>query len=356
MLEVLNRQHCSKALWNQAADDIDNAWAWHRWELLEARSNWARTNDLSFAIVDRQNDSKLVALIPLVAVQPQRAQLLLGPHLESTGGPAVNDKLPRRTQDKVRALIAQEIKNLALYAAARRVDLSCPPLAPNLLLASHPCPNPLCHFGYSDTSTQSWLVNIAGKSESEIWSNLEHRCRKQIKKAERNQLSANLVEPAAPLLDHYYALHLETCSRNGIPPHPRGYFESIFGEVAEAGLSKCCIVQSGPTILAIHTFLLYKNKALYWTTAGSNDALKLCANDFGIWHAITEFSKSSIDYLECGEAFPGAADGKLKGLNDFKKSFGGTLYPYFRGQVIYRPVTESLMNIARHLRQGRTKK
>ena len=68
MLEVLNRQHCSKALWNQAADDIDNAWAWHRWELLEARSNWARTNDLSFAIVDRQNGSKLVALIPLVAV------------------------------------------------------------------------------------------------------------------------------------------------------------------------------------------------------------------------------------------------------------------------------------------------
>lgn len=356
MLEVINRRHCPKALWNQAADNIGSAWAWHRWELLEARSNWARTSDLSIAIADQQDNSKLLALIPLVAVLPKRAQHLLGPHLESTGGPAIDSKLPRRTQDKVRALIAQEIEQLAQREAARRVDLSCPPLAPDLVLASHPLPNPLCHFGYSDASTQSWLLNLANKSENEIWSNLEHRCRKQINKAKRNQLSADLITPDHSLLDTYYALHLETCRRNSIPPHPIGYFDSIFNDVAEAGLSKSCIIKRGSTILAIHNFLVYKNKALYWTTAGSNDALKLCANDFGIWHAITEFTRHSVDHLECGEAFPGPRQDKLKGLNDFKKSFGGTLYPYFRGQKIYRPITEAIMEIARNLRQGGTKK
>lgn len=356
MLKVLDRQKCPKDLWNKAVDEFSGAWAWHRWELLDARATWSRTDDKSFAVLDERDASRLVALIPLALVLTKSAGFIFGPHLEGTGGPIIDDRIPRRTKDKVRAVIAGELERIALMEKARRIDFSCPPLATDLLSASTLIPNPLCHFGCADTSTQTWLLDFSNKNEEQLWNNLEHRCRKQIKKARRNQLSASLVTPDRSMLDCYYALHLETCGRNNIPPHPVDYFSEIFGPVSKAGLVKSCVVKSDTRTLAIHNFLIYKNSALYWTTAGSNDALKLCANDFGIWHAITEFSKSSIDYLECGEAFPGAADGKLKGLNDFKKSFGGTLYPYFRGQVIYRPVTESLMNIARHLRQGRTKK
>jgi hypothetical protein len=33
--------------------------------------------------------------------------------------------------------------------------------------------------------------------------------------------------------------------------------------------------------------------------------------------------------------------GKLKGLNDFKKSFGGELYPFYRGQLIVKPLLKA---------------
>ncbi|MFV1852112.1 MAG: GNAT family N-acetyltransferase [Thalassospira sp.] len=178
---------------------------------------------------------------------------------------------------------------------------------------------------------------------------IEHRCRKQINKAIRNDLRAEIVTPDKKLLDVYYNLHLQTCRRNGIKPHPNQYFRTIQSTVAPAGLSKSCVVMLDNEVLAIHNFLIYKNCALYWTTAGSKKALQLCANDLGIWHAIKELKQIGISYLDCGEAFPGIPHGKLKGLNDFKKSFGGELHPYFRGQTVYRPITESIMSIARHL-------
>ncbi len=169
-------------------------------------------------------------------------------------------------------------------------------------------------------------------------------------------LTAEIVTPDSTILTKYYALHVQTCHRNGIKPHPREYFEAIFSQVSSAGMCKSCVVTKGDELLAIHNFLIYKNCALYWTTAGSDAALKLCANDLGIWKAIGYMQSQGIHFFETGEAFPGASQGKLKGLNDFKKSFGGSLYPYYRGQIVHLPVREYLMKIAKELRGSRTDK
>ncbi len=356
MFKTLKRNNCPPQLWNQTAERITSAWAWHRSELLDARQTWTRTFDQSFAVVDANTPSNILALVPIVLIRTRYLTSLVGPHLEGTGGPVIDNSLPRRTKDKLQSFIVDELNILSTQHHARRVDLSCPPLAPDLLDSSVIKPNPLCHFGTKDASTQSWVLQLFDKSEDQLWRSLEHRCRKQVNKAQRHQLSAEIVTPDPGLLDTYYKLHQQTCLRNGIPTHPRAYFEEIFGPVSRSGLCQSCIVRQGHDILTIHNFLIYKGAALYWTTAGNDEALHLCANDFGIWHAITEFRDKGIKFLECGEAFPGARGGKLKGLNDFKKSFGGELYPYFRGQIVYRPITESLMEIARQLRKRRTDK
>jgi hypothetical protein len=43
-----------------------------------------------------------------------------------------------------------------------------------------------------------------------------------------------------------------------------------------------------------------------------------------------------IEWYDTGEAFPQIKAGKRKGLNDFKKSFGGQLFPLFRGRLILK--------------------
>jgi len=72
-----------------------------------------------------------------------------------------------------------------------------------------------------------------------------------------------------------------------------------------------------------------------WTAAGLPRAAQIGANNLLHWKAIQYAHSHGGLFYESGEAFPGAKDGKEKGLNDFKKSFGGELYPYYRGEKIF---------------------
>ncbi len=352
MYEVVLRSDCDRACWDTAADTFTSAWAWHRSELLNARSHWLRTEDHSFCVRDRSRSDQIVAIVPLVVVRPRFLNTCVGGHFESTGGPALSSELPRRSLKKVQEIIQATIRSLAISLKVRRCDFSSAPLVPQLLSIDRPFPNPMCYFGVKDTSTQSWVLSIRERALEELWNGLEHRSRKQIKKAGRNGLTADIVVPNSNICDQYYDLHIRTCMRNSISPHPKAYFQSLFSEVADAGLCKSCVVCDHGNPLTIQNFLIYKNTALYWTVASHEDALKLCANDYGMWKSIQHFSEAGLEYLECGEAFPSAPNGKLKGLNDFKKSFGGELYPYYRGKIVYQPVLEGVLEILRQFRSG----
>jgi lipid II:glycine glycyltransferase (peptidoglycan interpeptide bridge formation enzyme) len=245
------------------------------------------------------------------------------------------------------------IEEYARGQKLRRTDFSIAPLCPEVRAIDQPVPNPLCFFGVNDASTQTWMLKLSvSGGEDELWRGLEHRSRKQINKAERAGLVAEIVTPDLQLLESYYDLHLQTCGRNGIAPHPKEYFEAIFDSVAEQGLCKTCVVRFEGKVLTVQNFLIYKGTALYWTVASSEDALKRCANDYGMWAAIKNFNRLGMEYLECGEAFPAVNAGKRRGLNDFKKSFGGQLFPYYRGSIYHRPLIEGALGMLRHCRKG----
>ena len=74
-----------------------------------------------------------------------------------------------------------------------------------------------------------------------------------------------------------------------------------------------------------------------WTAAGNIEAARVGANNLLHWRAIQWARANGGLWYESGEAFPGTREGKLKGLNDFKRSFGGELYPIYRG---YHDLTE----------------
>ena len=48
---------------------------------------------------------------------------------------------------------------------------------------------------------------------------------------------------------------------------------------------------------------------------------------------MTWMIESGVEWSETGEAFPAAREGKSQGLTQFKESFGGELYPIYRGRL-----------------------
>ncbi len=353
MFQIIQRKDCDRSTWDAAADGFSTAWAWHRSEMLDARTTWKRTEDFSFCVCDPANGKKIVAIVPLVLVRSRFMHFLLGGHLESTGAPALDPDLPRRSLKKVQECILDTVEGYTAANRLRRTDFSIAPLSPELRTIDRPFPNPLCFLGAKDASTQSWMLKLnVGGGDEELWRGLEHRSRKQINKAERAGLVAEIFTPNLQILESYYELHLQTCRRNGISPHRKEYFSAIFQSVAQQGLCKTCVVRAEGKVLTIQNFLIYKAGALYWTVASSDDALNLCANDYGMWAAIKYLRAMGMEYLECGEAFPAVLEGKQRGLNDFKRSFGGQLFPYYRGSIYHRPLLEGFLGMLRHCRKG----
>lgn len=333
--------------WNRSADRFPDAWLWHRWEAIDAYATWPGSFDVSFALLDPVTREP-AALVPMHHVMGRWPARHLTSRLESTGGPAFAPDLSPRQRNIAERDVRDAILDLANRVGAHRIDLAMAPLAP--ARSETGSINPLALLGCNEASTQSWVLELTDRDADDLWRNLEHRVRKTVKKAERNGIAVRAVglEDRAEFL----RLHRDASSRNRLPTKPAAYFNAIFDEFLATGLARgFCALNPDGRIIAIHIFAIYKNAALYWVVASDGEALTSGANDLVQWHAIKSFAAQGLALYECGEAFPGAPNGKLRRISDFKKGFGGNLRPYHRGTLTPRPGIAALLDLARSVRR-----
>ena len=85
--------------------------------------------------------------------------------------------------------------------------------------------------------------------------------------------------------------------------------------------------------MVAHNTLTYKDAAMYWTgcsrTEKGEGETRLL-----MYEQIIYAKNHGCRYFEIGGCFPNVHDGKLKGLTDFKKSFGGQIHPRLGGEFI----------------------
>ena len=122
-------------------------------------------------------------------------------------------------------------------------------------------------------------------------------------------------------------------SRTGVSPHPKRYFNAIWTNFLSTGRALVLVAEHEEKPVAMENFGVVKKNGIYWTGASSDKGLNLEANSLLQWHAIMWMIDHGFFFYETGEAFPQARSGKEKGLNDFKRSFGGVIYPCYRGKL-----------------------
>jgi lipid II:glycine glycyltransferase (peptidoglycan interpeptide bridge formation enzyme) len=116
-----------------------------------------------------------------------------------------------------------------------------------------------------------------------------------------------------------------------VRPHPKEYFSAIWRYFVRDGKAIVFFAEHDGAVIAADNEIFYKGAVSGWTAAGNNLAAGLGANNLLHWRAMQWARANGALWYESGEAFPGAREGKSKGLNDFKRSFGGDLYPLYRG-------------------------
>jgi hypothetical protein len=327
----------------------DDAWLWHCYDLQDALCTWPGRRDVSFAVRDPSERGEFVAVVPAHVTTRRVAGLVPWSSVESFGGPAYRPGLADRHKHAVVKAVAACLTDLAKQQRAGEIEVAISALTPAVRGEHVPRVNPLLELGCLNTSTQTWLLDLRG-GEAALWDGMEGRARTVIRKAERAGIAIRAA--TATDLDAYYALHQATAARTGIRPHPRAYFAAIWRDFLANDLAHVLLAEHEGSVVAAANFAVFKRGALYWTGAASERGLELGANALLQWRAMQWMLGAGVEWFETGEAFPNLADGKLKQLSDFKKSFGGTLYPYYRGQIIVRPRMAALLRFARDVVRG----
>jgi hypothetical protein len=342
-LEAVPREEVGREEWDQFVDRSPDAWLWHRFDLCDALGKWEHSADASFAV---REDRRLIAVMPLRVISYRRLRILDRCDVESLGGPAVAADAGRRLALRAREA-AVRLASVRASAPVSQLRVALPPLAPALRGDSAPAVNPLLALGLENALTQTWMVDLRVGREG-LWQGLEGRARTAIRKAQREGVTLRDALPGQEDLDTYFALHLATCARTGAPPHPRRYFESIWRHFLPQRLARILFAQRNGRVIAARNFAVYKGGVGIWTAAGLDEAGSLGANALLQWEAMRTFADEGVEWSDNGEGFPGASDPKLRGLSQFKQSFGGDLVPFYRGRMDFRSRSLRVLDAVRN--------
>ncbi len=344
---VVNRLDINRDEWDTFADLSDEAWLWHRFDFQDAFCNWPNRQDMSFAIVNPSQGDEIVAIVPFHLVSHGIYRWVRLNYLDSFGGPACAPGLDNKYKRKLLSFVVAKMCELANENKAYEITVEIPPMAPAFCGNRCPIVNPLLELGFENTLSQTWVLDLQ-QDKDILWKNMEKRARGAIRKAIKSKLQ--IRNATAFDLEDFYILHCETYRRTGAKPHPKAYFEAIWHDFIDKDLSSTFIAEKEGKMIAADNFGCYKKSSIYWTGASSETGLLTQANSLLHWTAMQCMKEKGIQWFESGEAFPHIYEGKMKGLNYFKRSFGGDLYPYYKGRMIINKNIFKVMDLIKGMR------
>jgi len=343
--DIRPRAGIDRDQWDAFAEASDEAWLWHRADLIDAMTTWpANRLDLSFGIVDQRG--ALCAIVPLYLAFHRAARVIPHRYIHGLGGPACAKGLATGLRQKLLDRVHEQIVSLMASHDAERAELRISALTPAMRGPKAPRVNPLVLAGFENTQGETWTIDL-GPSAEAIRARYFDGTRYELRRAAKTPYSLREASGNRDL-EIYYGLHLQTYARTGAVPHPINYFRIIFERFIPRGLCRILFFERGGEAVAAQNTAIYKGGAYYWTgasaTGKSGGENRVLADD-QIMHARAR----GCTIYETGEAFVNSGDAKRHGLSNYKRSFGAELTPYYGGRLLAPQWKFRLLRAARGL-------
>ena len=170
-----------------------------------------------------------------------------------------------------------------------------------------------------------------GKFEEKLFSDLDAKCRNNIRTTMRRGLTVREANPSSEL-SSFYALVAESYSKSKVPLADRSLFEAAIREMPSP-ICRLFFADYQNKVAAAACFLAYKKRVVYWY-AGAKRIPGIAAMSCLLWEAITKYSMEGYEVFD----FAGAGwEGESYGPGRFKAKFGGVQTNYGRYRRIYAP-------------------
>jgi CelD/BcsL family acetyltransferase involved in cellulose biosynthesis len=183
----------------------------------------------------------------------------------------------------------------------------------------------------------------------ELMRRFHARVRRSIRQAERAHLEVRVATSPSDLLDTFFALHVRTRQRLGVPVQPRRFFRLIWERMIITGLGSVLVAESAGKPVGALVLLHWGSTTVYKFGASDAAMWHLRPNHLLMWHAIRAASEGGYATFDFGRT-----DSESEGLRDFKRSWG-TEEHVLRYSAIGQPSTagdgrarRALAGIIRH--------
>ncbi len=340
--QIVQRKDIDKESWDEFVTSNRDGYVYHLYDMI-CIDRYVEDEDISFAIWD--DDKKEIVCICMLHMEEKPNGETL---LHSRYGNVIKDGLSPKEEKKLCKAYMEYIDQLFVKTNAMKLAAGTPPLAENGYPTANRIVNPLMKYGYGPSAIApqyTWIVNLRD-SEEQLIARCEQTTRQAIRKYKKNcdwivVEATNCDED----LETYIRLHEETYTRTGATKaildikYQRNIFESLIPE------KKCRVfflkeIETNKIVASV-ALLIYKNYGYYWWGASSNEK-EVGVNKYLLWESMMiikqDYYKAHSEkddyWFELGGAYPYLRNGKKKGLNDFKKCFGCTLHPIFRGEYV----------------------
>lgn len=324
--------------WNKFVYSSSMGWAYFLYEMIGV-DRYASFINLSFAIVDQDNDDEILFVMQLhnSNKHPFLSKLKLRKEkLCSRWGYVLKDNLPKKHFRMIKECYEKYIDAYIENNRIKSFVADLPPLTQSAI-ENKTAINPLIYFNFAPKIRYTYVVDLS-KPDDRMLADCEETTRQAVRKIEAAD-KYEIVEAQANEQDcqTFIKLHKETYTRT----HAKSfiiadeYHQNMFFNLLPKGICKVFFLKEKETqeVVASVAVLLYKNTAYYWWGDSKNEK-EIGINKYLLFKVICiireRFEKTG--YFETGGAYVHIRSGKNKGLNDFKKCFGTFLMPIFQGE------------------------
>ena len=172
----------------------------------------------------------------------------------------------------------------------------------------------------SESNHVYWLVEL-DPTEEDLWKRLDGNIRRQVRKAQKNDLTVD-IDRSGVLLEPFYDVFSRFTHQAGTPVFGRAFLENII-DTFPNGFNIVVVWQEKRPIAGY--FQLEMNRTIYgmWGAALS-ETLSLRPAYIALWEIMREAIQSGFSYLDMGRS-PAESN-----ASKFKGQWGGTSYPIYQ--------------------------
>lgn len=166
-----------------------------------------------------------------------------------------------------------------------------------------------------------------GAAADDILPRLDRNVRQRLSKLRRGRLQARVGASGAELED-FYALHLRTRRRLGVPVQPRRFFELLWSNLLRWGLGYCVVATLDGRPVAAAVFLQWNGTCIYKYSASEPEHWREAPNHLLLWTAIERACAAGARRLDLGRT-----ELDNGGLRTFKSEWGAAEVPLIESGI-----------------------